>query len=119
MAYTKAEHPLPARIMHHTHLVSIIVLIATGFYIHKPDFSLFGLDMKTVINVHLFFAFAILLNSVTRVYWSIFGKPHDIKYFMPEKENKGKLFPMMSYYYFLRKTKPKTSRYNGWIFTVD
>jgi Ni/Fe-hydrogenase 1 B-type cytochrome subunit len=114
MAHTKAEHPLPARIMHHLHLVCIVVLIPTGFYIHKPNFSLFGLDMSTVRYLHFICAYVILLNSVTRVYWAFFGKPRDIKYFMPEKENRGKLFPMIAYYYFLRKTKPRTSRYNGW-----
>jgi Ni/Fe-hydrogenase 1 B-type cytochrome subunit len=108
------DHPIPARIMHHIHLLSIIVLTLTGFYIHKPDFSLPGMDMQLVRYVHFITGFVILLNSVSRVYWSIFGAPHDIKYFMPEKENKGTLFPMMAYYYFLRKTRPGTSKYNGW-----
>ena len=114
MAHTKAEHPLTARIMHHLHLVCMLVLVPTGLYIHKPNFNLFGLDMNTARYLHMIFAFVILLNSVVRVYWAFFGKPRDIKYFMPEKENKGQLFPMMAYYYFLRKTKPRTSRYNGW-----
>lgn len=108
------DHPIPARIMHQVHLVCMIVLVSTGFFIHKPNFSLFGMSMGLVRNIHFYAAFVILLNSVTRVYWSFFGKPRDIRYFLPEKENKGKLFAMMSYYYFLRKTKPKTSKYNGW-----
>lgn len=108
------DHPVPARIMHHVNLVCLVLLAATGFYIHKPNFSLFGLDMNTVKYIHLLSAFVVLLNSVTRIYWAVFGKPRDIKYFMPEKENRGTLFPMMAYYYFLRKTKPRTSKYNGW-----
>ncbi len=114
MSRRQYHHPIPARIMHHVHLVCIIVLTATGFYIHKPDFSLLGIDMNLARYSHFIAAFVILLNSVTRVYWSLFGAPRDIRYFMPEKENRGKLFPMMAYYYFLRKTKPSTSKYNGW-----
>jgi Ni/Fe-hydrogenase 1 B-type cytochrome subunit len=114
MAKKHYDHPIPARIMHHVHLISLIMLVSTGFFIHKPNFSLVGLDMNMARFLHFCAGFAILLNSVTRVYWSIFGAPRDIKYFMPEKENSGKLFPMMAYYYFLRKTKPATSKYNGW-----
>jgi Ni/Fe-hydrogenase 1 B-type cytochrome subunit len=108
------EHPIPARIMHHVHLVCIAVLAATGFYIHRPDFSIFGFDMNTVRSVHFVAAIVILLNSVSRIYWAFLGAPRDIRFFMPEKENKGKLLPMMAYYYFLRRTKPRTSKYNGW-----
>lgn len=100
--------------MHHIHLLCIVLLVATGFYIHKPNFDLLGISMNLARRLHFYAGFIILLNSVVRVYWAFFGAPRDIKYFMPEKENKGKLFPMMSYYYFLRKTKPRTSRYNGW-----
>lgn len=100
--------------MHHVHLVCMIFLVATGFYIHRPDFSLFGVDMNLARTVHIYAAFIILLNSVTRVYWALFGNKRDIKYFMPEKENRGTMIPMMVYYYFLRKTKPKTSKYNTW-----
>jgi Ni/Fe-hydrogenase 1 B-type cytochrome subunit len=114
ISHGKYDHPIPARIMHQINLVCMFVMVATGFFIHKPNFSLLGIDMNLARYVHFITAFAILLNSVTRIYWSIFGAPRDIKYFLPEKDNKGKLFPMMAYYYFLRKTKPKTSKYNGW-----
>jgi Ni/Fe-hydrogenase 1 B-type cytochrome subunit len=114
MAKQYYDHPIPARIMHHVHLICMILLVSTGFFIHKPNFNLVGIDMSTARFLHFLAGFAILLNSITRVYWAIFGTPRDIKYFMPEKENRGKLFPMMAYYYFLRKTKPGTSKYNGW-----
>jgi Ni/Fe-hydrogenase 1 B-type cytochrome subunit len=108
------DHPIPARIMHQVNLVCLVLLVATGFFIHKPNFSLMGIDMNMARYVHFITAFVVLLNSVCRIYWAFFGAPRDIKYFMPEKENKGTLFPMMAYYYFLRKTKPRTSKYNGW-----
>ena len=114
MGYTKADHPAPARLMHHIHLVCIIALVATGFFIHKPNFSLFGMSMNMVKKIHFYAAIAIVLNSIVRIYWSIFSSHADIRYFLPEKKNQGTLFPMMAYYYFLRKTKPATSKYNGW-----
>ncbi len=112
MSHTKEDHPLPGRIMHYVNHCSMILLVATGFYIHKPDFSLFGLDMNTARYMHFIFGFVLLLNAFVRVYWSIFGKPRDIRYFLPEKENRGKLIPILTYYLFLRKTHPKTSKYN-------
>ena len=108
------EHPFPARMMHLIHLVCIILLTATGFYIHKPNFSLLGIDMNMARYVHLIAGIVILFNSIVRVYWAFFGKLRDIRFFLPEKENKGQLIPMMKYYYFLRKTKPPHSKYNGW-----
>lgn len=108
------EHPIPARIMHQLNLVCMVIMVSTGFFIHKPNFSLFGMSMGFARDLHFYAAIVVLLNSVTRIYWAFFGKPRDIRNFLPEKENKGKLFPMMAYYYFLRKTKPRTGVYNGW-----
>ena len=79
------DHPIPARIMHHVHLLCIMALASTGFFIHKPNFSLFGIDMNLARYIHFITAFIVLLNSVTRIYWAFFGAPRDIKYFLPEK----------------------------------
>ncbi|GBE15802.1 MAG TPA: hypothetical protein ENH32_00440 [Proteobacteria bacterium] len=112
MAATKADHPVPARAMHLVHLLSIITLVATGFFLHKPNFSLFGLSMHTARLIHNYAGFVIILNLVTRFYWSIFGAPGDIGNFLPEKENRGKFFPMLAYYTFTRRTRPVTAKYN-------
>ncbi len=112
MSHTKEGHPLPGRIMHYVNLLSMVLLVATGFFIHKPNFSLFGLDMNTARYLHFIFGFVLMLNALVRVYWAIFGKPRDIRNFLPERENKGTLFPIAAYYLFLRKTHPATSKYN-------
>lgn len=112
MAVTKADHPVPARAMHYVHLLSILILIATGFFIYKPNFSLFGLSMHMVRIIHYYAAFIIVLNLVARFYWSIFGAAKDIGDFLPKKENRGKLFSLIAYYAFMRKSRPATAKYN-------
>ena len=112
MSATKADHPLPARAIHLVHLLSMITLVATGFFIHKPNFSLFGLSMHTVRVIHSYAAFIIVLNLVVRVYWAIFGGARDISDFLPQRENRGTLFPFLSYYTFMRKSHPASAKYN-------
>lgn len=111
MAYTKADHPAPARLMHTLNLLAIVVLAITGFYIHKPNFPI-GVSMTVARSAHFIAGFVLILNLIFRFYWSIFGGPRDIRDFLPTRENRGKLFPMVSYYLFLRKTQPRTGKYN-------
>lgn len=112
MAYTKEHHPVPARLMHTVHILAMIVLAVTGFFIHKPNFFLFGMSMGTARLLHFWAMFIVLLNLVVRFYWSILGTNGDIKDFLPQKANKGTLFPLLSYYTFMRKTQPMTAKYN-------
>ncbi len=112
MRYTKADYPAPARLMHTINLLCLLALGATGFFIHKPTFSLLGVTMNTARYIHVIAGFMIALNLFYRFYWSIFGGPRDITSFLPDKENSGKLFPLISYYLFMRKTQPKTAKYN-------
>ncbi len=112
MAHTKADHPLPARIMHYVNLVCMVLLAATGFYIHKPNFSLFGMSMNLARQIHFYFMFIVVLNVAVRFYWALFGRARDIREFLPVKENRGKFFEIIKYYLFLRKTHPETGKYN-------
>ncbi|NOY86946.1 MAG: hypothetical protein GXP52_06560 [Deltaproteobacteria bacterium] len=112
MAATKADHPVPARAMHLVHLLSMIALIATGFFIYKPNFSLLGLSMHTARVIHFYAGFIIVLNLAARFYWSIFGAARDIGDFLPRKENRGKFFQLLAYYTFMRRSRPTTAKYN-------
>ena len=98
--------------MHSVNLLAILFLLPSGFFIHKPDFNLFGLNMTTVRHLHVIFGFIFLLNAFSRVYWSILGGPRDIRYFLPERENKGTFLPVLAFYAFLKKAVPAMSRYN-------
>lgn len=116
---TREEHPLLAVVTHWIHLVSMIVLIWTGFFIHMPFYQ--G-SMAINKTFHSLFAFILIATGVVRMYWAFFGKGsapsgkrakmRDYKFFLPQKENRGKLAPMIKYYLFLRRTHPRTLKYN-------
>ena len=116
---TREEHPLPALTMHWLHLVSILVLVFTGFYIHWPFFA--G-AMGIMRNTHFVFMFILVFATIARVYWAFFGagsatsgdrkKIRDYRFFGPQPENSGQLWQTLKYYLFLRKTHPQSSKYN-------
>ncbi len=112
MAYTKEHHPIPARVMHQVNMLSMIVLAATGFFIHKPNFPLLGMSMAWARTLHFWAMFIVVLNLVVRFYWALFGTNGDIREFLPQKENRGTLFSLLAYYTFMRKTHPATAKYN-------
>lgn len=116
---TREEHPLVALVTHWVHLVAMAVLIFTGFFIHSPFYN--G-SMAVNKTFHLIFAWILIATGVVRIYWAFFGagsapcckreKTPDYKFFFPQKENRGKLLPMIQYYLFLRPTHPRTAKYN-------
>ena len=117
---TREEHPLPAIIMHAVHLTSLIVLVFTGFYIHSPFFSGFMGYARTLHN----FAWMIFVAiTVTRIYWSFFGrgsappgartKRRDFHWFSPLRhEGEGTFRDTIKYYLFIKKTYPSVYKFN-------
>jgi Ni/Fe-hydrogenase 1 B-type cytochrome subunit len=116
----RTDHPLPAVVMHWTHLVSMIALGFTGFYIHYPFFVA---NMAMMRTIHFVFMFIVLINLVVRVYWAFFGKGdtiekhprrvgRDYRNFGPQKANKGTFPEIVKYYTFVRKTHPRTAKFN-------
>ncbi|HEY3374761.1 MAG TPA: Ni/Fe-hydrogenase, b-type cytochrome subunit [Candidatus Aquicultor sp.] len=116
---TRQEHPLPAVIMHWTHLISMAILIFTGFYIHS---SFFNGSMAVERQLHFIFAFVLIYVAIIRVYWAFFGhgsasqgshvKERDYRFFLPQAQNRGKFGQTIRYYLFLRRTHPATAKYN-------
>ncbi len=117
------DHPLPAVIMHWVHLVSMFVLAFTGFFIHWP-FSFAGLAMGTARYLHFVFMYVVLIDLAVRVYWSFFGagsslvkgtreKGPDYRNFGPQRLNRGQFLETVKYYLFLRKTHPRTGKFNS------
>ncbi len=108
MATQEKRYP-PARIMHYIHLICMVLLAVSGFYIHRPFVP--GL-MGTMRTMHFIAMYIVGLNLIARIYWAIFGANGDIRRFLPEKENKGKLIPIISYYLFIRRQHPVTAKFN-------
>jgi Ni/Fe-hydrogenase 1 B-type cytochrome subunit len=115
----KEAHPLAQRITHWAHLVSMVALAFTGFYIHDPFFD--G-NMQWMRSVHFFFMYIVLVTLVARVYLAFFSKSAhlagtretglDVKNFVLQKENRGQTGETVKYYLFLRDTHPATGKYN-------
>ncbi|MFA5844730.1 MAG: Ni/Fe-hydrogenase, b-type cytochrome subunit [Coriobacteriia bacterium] len=118
-AYREA-HPLPATLMHWSHLISMVALGFTGFYIHKPFFN--G-NMELMRTLHFIFMYVVLITLVCRIYWAFMGGgstltkgtreiARDRKNWGFQEENKGQFFETIKYYLFLRKTHPISGKYN-------
>lgn len=116
---TREEHPIPAIVMHWLHVLSIIVLTYTGFYIHRP----FGPgSMDVMRTTHFIAMFVVILVAIVRVYWAFLGrgsagagsrvKVRDSRHFGVSPENRGKSVEIVKYYLFVRKTHPRTAKYN-------
>jgi Ni/Fe-hydrogenase 1 B-type cytochrome subunit len=116
---TREEHPLTAVVLHWAHLVSFLTLVITGWLIYRPAQPF---PMGTVRTVHFVTMFVFILTTVVRIYWAFFGagsarpgerrKLPDWRHFAAERDNRGTMRPTLAYYLFLRKTKPRTGKYN-------
>ncbi|MHB0866344.1 MAG: cytochrome b/b6 domain-containing protein [Thermoleophilia bacterium] len=117
---TREEYPLPAIIMHAIHLISLLLLILTGFYIYSPFFGGF---MGYARIIHQIAMWTFVLTTVTRIYWSFFGagsapegsrvKRRDFHWFRPIKHGgEGTALDTLKYYMFLRKTYPTGLKLN-------
>ncbi len=117
---TREEHPLPAVIMHAVHLVSLILLIFTGFYIRSPFFDGF---MGYAITIHQITMWTFVLTTITRVYWAFFGagsappggrvRVRDYRWFRPfRQKGEATAGETLKYYLFMRKTYPSVYKFN-------
>lgn len=117
---TREEHPLPAVLMHAVHLLSLVLLVFTGFYLHSPFFD--G-AMTWMRNIHFIAMWTFLFTTVIRIYWAFFGagsappgsrhKHPDYKWFSPfRREGESTLWQTLKYYLFLRKTYPSVYKFN-------
>ncbi|MHB9112238.1 MAG: cytochrome b/b6 domain-containing protein [Thermoleophilia bacterium] len=117
---TREEHPLPAIIMHAVHMVSLLLLIFTGFYIRSPFFGGF---MGYAEAIHQVAMWTFVFTTVIRIYWSFFGagsappgrrtKIRDFHWFSPLRhKGEGNFRDTLKYYLFLRKTYPSVYKFN-------
>jgi Ni/Fe-hydrogenase 1 B-type cytochrome subunit len=105
--------------MHGLHLVSLLVLIITGFYIANPYYS--G-GMQINITLHSIFMFIFIYTIIVRIYWAFFGggsapvgqreKQRDSQWFWYNRDVLHKFKETIKYYLFLRKTYPSQMKFN-------
>lgn len=105
------RHSLWIRICHWVNMISITLLILTGFYIHTPlHFKLFS-NMDNARMLHFVMAYVLCGGFAARVYYAIATKDYKNIIFDVTTDFK-KLPSMIKYYTFLAKKHPYYGKYN-------
>ncbi|HEX3015021.1 MAG TPA: cytochrome b/b6 domain-containing protein [Desulfobacteria bacterium] len=98
------------RIYHWLLVLLILIIVPTGFYIHKP-FSFLQLDFRTLLNIHFFAGFALSYLLMARAYYAIFRQDYQTVLFT--WQDFKELPALFSYYLFFRAEKPPEQKYNA------
>ncbi|MFC1928483.1 cytochrome b/b6 domain-containing protein [Chloroflexota bacterium] len=115
MAASRIEeirHPVAFRILHLLIVLSIVLLIITGFYIHRPFISGGGFLMSLVRGVHFFGAAVLIIAAVFRIIGMFFGRNRDWRSFIPTFADIKLLPNTINYYAYLAKEPDIKKKYN-------
>jgi Ni/Fe-hydrogenase 1 B-type cytochrome subunit len=107
-----ARHPLGFRILHELIMVSIILLIITGFYIHRPFTGGAGFLMATARGVHFFCAGVLIISAVIRIWGMFVGRNRDWRSFVPAFSDIKLLPHVINYYAYFEKELVIKKKYN-------
>jgi Ni/Fe-hydrogenase 1 B-type cytochrome subunit len=106
------RHPLSFRILHELIIVSVILLIITGFYIHRPFIGGAGFLMSLTRGVHFFFAAVLVIAAVVRIISMFVGKNRDWRSFIPTWADFKLLPRIITYYAYMSKEPELKKKYN-------
>jgi Ni/Fe-hydrogenase 1 B-type cytochrome subunit len=106
------RHPLSYRILHELIMVSIIILIITGFYIHRPFVGGAGFLMAMVRGLHIFFAIILTISVVVRVIGMFVGKDRDWRSFIPTGSDIKLMPKIINYYAYIGDEPVLKKKYN-------
>lgn len=116
LAHYREAHPLPFVITHWINLVSMIVLILTGFVIHFPVAGILGFCR----GLHIFFGFVLFINCVVRVIMAFFIESaptggtrktvKDFRTWLPQADNRHQGPAWIKYYLFMKKDHPLAAK---------
>jgi len=109
---TQVRHPLMYRILHEVILTSILVLILTGFYIHRPFVDGAGFLMSLVRGTHFLFAAVLIIGTVLRVIIMFIGRNRDWRSFIPSIFDFIRLPRTFGYYAYMGKKPEQKKKYN-------
>ena len=113
LAHYREAHPAPFRFTHWVNLVSMVILIVTGFAIHFPYWPEF---MGIARGLHIAFGFVLFINCLLRVVLAFIVKSAptagtrevvpDYKTWLPQADNLHQGPQWIKYYLFLKKDHP-------------
>lgn len=108
----ETRHPVAFRILHLAIATSIILLILTGFYIHRPFIGGGGFLMSLVRGVHFFAAGVLIIAVIVRILSMFFGRNRDWRSFILTFADIRLLPSTIGYYTHLGKEPEITKKYN-------
>jgi Ni/Fe-hydrogenase 1 B-type cytochrome subunit len=108
----EVRHPMSFRILHELIMVSILLLIITGFYIHRPFVGGGGFLMSLMRGVHSFFAIVLIITTIVRVVAMFVGKDRDWRSFIPNGSDFKLLPKTINYYAYIGKEPELKKKYN-------
>ena len=115
MAASRIEeirHPVVFRILHLLIVLSVVLLIITGFYIHRPFVGGGGFLMSLVRGVHFFAAAVLIIAAVWRIIGMFFGRNRDWRSFIPTFADIKLLPNTINYYAYLSEEPEIKKKYN-------
>ncbi|MBE0476404.1 MAG: cytochrome b/b6 domain-containing protein [Coriobacteriia bacterium] len=101
--------PAMPKILHATHMFSIIFLGISGMYIRFPFFSGGRVFMR---YTHYFFMIVVTINLVWRVWYAFWSKNRDWREFAITKKDASTALGVLKYYGYLSNEKPHVAKYN-------
>jgi Ni/Fe-hydrogenase 1 B-type cytochrome subunit len=108
----EVRHPMSFRILHELIMVSILLLIITGFYIHRPFVGGGGFLMSMMRGIHFFFAAVLIITTVARIIGMFVGKDRDWRSFTPTGADFKLLPRVLNYYAYMGKEPELKKKYN-------
>ena len=106
------RHPLASRILHEIIMWAILLLIATGFYIHQPFLDGGGFLMSMVRGVHFFAAAILIVTTIIRIIGMFCGQDRDWRSFIPTADDFKLLPAVIGYYTYISKEPKLKKKYN-------
>ncbi|MDY6833691.1 MAG: cytochrome b/b6 domain-containing protein [Chloroflexota bacterium] len=105
------HHPLLARLLHWSIVVSMLMMLLTGLYIHDPGWMPLFSSIGVVWPLHYIFGIALVTLVFFRIVYS--GTSGDIDDLIMKPEHIRDLGPVLKYYLFLHKKEPQQGKYNA------
>lgn len=106
------RHSIWIRLFHWINMISITLLIFTGFYIHAPQTWKWAFDnMDNARMLHFAMAYVLTFGLIGRIYYAIVAKDAHNIVFSPVRDTLW-MPSLLAYYLFLKDSHPYYGKYN-------
>jgi Ni/Fe-hydrogenase 1 B-type cytochrome subunit len=107
------RHPLAFRVTHLAILSSILILVVTGFYIHRPFIADGGgFLMSLTRGVHFFAAGVLMVTTLLRLISNFIGRKRDWRHFMLNGRDLAIIPRVIAHYLHLADMPEIRKKYN-------